>query len=154
VRASVIRQIGFTGTQDGMMREQVQKLSELLMQMKREGATAFHHGDCVGADAEAHNIAKRYSFHIVGHPPVNPKKRAFMDVDESRPPQDYLVRNNNIVVSTDVLIACPKGMVEELRSGTWATLRRARDSLRPYCIIYPDGTTQVGKDKFVSERRS
>ena len=136
-----------------MTPDQLQKLSELLLQMKREGASEFHHGDCIGADAEAHHIARRFGYQMHGWPPLNPKKRAFCKVDISHAAQDYLERNNSIVIRTDVLIACPKGMQEELRSGTWTTLRRARDSLRPYCIIFPDGTTQVGRERFVSERR-
>jgi len=54
----------------------------------------------------------------------------------ARPP---LTRNHDIVDCTELLIACPKSMKEELRSGTWATVRYARKLERPVIIIYPNG---------------
>ena len=41
-------------------------------------------------------------------------------------PGGYLARNDRIVASSDVLVAFPRTENEELRSGTWATIRRAR----------------------------
>lgn len=38
----------------------------------------------------------------------------------------YMARNDRIVAYSDVLLAWPLTAVEELRSGTWATIRRAR----------------------------
>lgn len=38
----------------------------------------------------------------------------------------YMARNDLIVFYTDVLLAWPMTKTEELRSGTWATVRRAR----------------------------
>ena len=49
-----------------------------------------------------------------------------MELEELKP-QDYLVRNMNIVNQSDVLIAAPKEEVEVLRSGTWSTIRKARN---------------------------
>ena len=45
--------IGFTGTRQGMTAEQKSALRNLL----DGGAGDFHHGDCIGADSEAHGIA-------------------------------------------------------------------------------------------------
>ena len=43
------------------------------------------------------------------------------------PPKPYLKRNEDIVNKCDVLIACPIDKNKEiLRSGTWATIRKAR----------------------------
>lgn len=50
-----------------------------------------------------------------------------------------LVRNKDIVESTDVLLACPKGP-EELRSGTWSTVRLARKQGKRVVIFWPDGS--------------
>ena len=40
---------------------------------------------------------------------------------------------------TDMLVACPKGP-EEVRSGTWSTVRFARKRGKRIVIIMPDGT--------------
>jgi hypothetical protein len=39
-------------------------------------------------------------------------------------------------------LACPRGYTEELRSGTWATIRYARKTGVPYVIIFPDRTVE------------
>ena len=41
-----------------------------------------------------------------------------------------------------MLIACPASADEELRSGTWATIRYARRKLKRIYLILPDGTVQ------------
>jgi hypothetical protein len=40
--------------------------------------------------------------------------------------ESYMLRNDMIVRHADVLHAFPRSMVEERRSGTWATIRRVR----------------------------
>ena len=110
----------------------------------------FHHGDCIGADAQAHEIVfelrqtKLFEVRRVLHPPEDPKKRAFKSIsditgDVILEPLPYLVRNFNIVKATDVLIACPSQYNSVLRSGTWTTVRRARELRRTRYIIYPNG---------------
>lgn len=135
--------IGFTGTQNGMTEKQKMKFARLILDLY---PSEFHHGDCVGADAEAHRIVRFFDFHhqkppcqlrIIIHPPINDSKRAFCG-GEALLPKDYLSRNHDIVDSTDLLIACPKGSKEETRSGTWATVRYARKKMKKIWIIYPD----------------
>lgn len=55
-------------------------------------------------------------------------------------PAPYLERNAAIVQSTLELIATPGETVEQVRSGTWATIRQARRRRRPTTIVWPDGT--------------
>ena len=106
--------------------------------VKAGGLLEFHHGDCVGADAEAHAIADENNAYIVVHPPSNPKSRAFVEGYGVRLlPRPYLERNHAIVDSTDLLIATPKQTFEVRRSGTWATVRYARDIGRAITILYP-----------------
>lgn len=38
----------------------------------------------------------------------------------------YMKRNDALIADADVLLAFPQGEVEQIRSGTWATVRRAR----------------------------
>jgi len=103
--------------------------------------TEFHHGDCVGADAEAHEIFGDEE-HTVIHPPANASKRAWCEAKTILPVYDYLDRNHAIVDETDLLIACPAKDKEQLRSGTWATVRYARKLSRPVIIITPAGNIE------------
>ena len=132
--------VGFTGTQDGCTNKQRDTLNNILLAVRDSGVEHLHHGDCIGADALADNLWKQCGGKTIAHPPFNPKKRAFCVADVILPERDYMDRNEDIVKSTQILVATPKGMTEELRSGTWATIRRARERGRPICIIYPNGT--------------
>lgn len=127
---------GFTGTQQGMTSSQESTLSLLL---PRFHVRVLHLGDCLGADDEAHIIAHRLGLRTIGHPPTIADRRAFCTYAEERPAAPYLERNRVIVDESAVLIAAPKGYVEEQRSGTWYTVRWARASKKPVVVIWPDG---------------
>jgi hypothetical protein len=131
--------IGFTGSQKGTQLVQLQRLEELLrFLMPRAG----HHGCCVGADCDFHELCGMLGIGRVLHPPVNTSKigpTPMVRGDFIRLPFEYLVRNKNIVDSTDALIACPSTMRMQMRSGTWATVRYAHKLHRPVYIITPDG---------------
>jgi hypothetical protein len=129
--------VGFTGTQRGMTEAQKERIADFLAPYDW-----LHHGDCVGADAEAHEIARGLGLKIVGHPPMIETKRAFCPCDYILPPQHYPVRNAVIADACDELLAAPGGMQEQLRSGTWATVRYARRHRRLVTIIYPDGSLE------------
>jgi hypothetical protein len=130
--------IGFTGTRSGMTDKQKEAVRLLLKQVPSD-PTEFHHGDCVGADAEAHAIARMTGLKIIGHPPNDSKAQAHCDFDEVRPKAYYLNRNRDIVDETEILIACPAEYSNVLRSGTWSTVRYARIQERPIIIIHPNG---------------
>ncbi len=132
-------EIGFTGTQDGMTLHQSRALKALLCEIQPGGVD---HGDCVGSDAEFHRICRTLGYFITVHPPTKGGKRAFCEGDLVLPPAEYLIRNKNIVNRTKMLIATPKDFVEELRSGTWATIRYARKLRRTVYIIWPSGKVQ------------
>lgn len=128
--------VGFTGTQRGMTAQQ--KVSLLTWLANRRGE--FHHGDCIGADAEAHDIAEGLFWTPIIHPPSNPSKRAWKKAPDIRKPKPYIERNHDIVDETEELIATPGEDTEQLRSGTWATVRYARKQRRMVTIILPDGS--------------
>ena len=130
--------LGFTGTQTGLTKAQAKNLKKALESFS-ESHDDFHHGDCIGADKEAHDIARALSYRIILHPPTSPLKRAFCDSDICRDPLSYLERNTEIAKESDILIACPKEREEQLRSGTWSTVRRARKQNRNILILFPDG---------------
>jgi len=129
--------IGVTGTRKGMRIGQKVAFRMFLKgaNVNREHLGAvLHHGDCVGADAEAHEIAESFGMSVVIHPPEDPKHRAFCKADEYRERQPYLKRNEDIVNSCDILVAVPSGR-ERLRSGTWATVRYARKRGTPVVVL-------------------
>lgn len=117
--------IGFTGTQIGMSDRQKEQFVLDLLELN---PIEFHHGDCVGADAEAHDIVREFfpTCIIVGHPPINSSKRAYKKCDIYRNTKEYIDRNHDIVDETDAIFATPKSDIEELRSGTWATVRYSK----------------------------
>ena len=41
--------------------------------------------------------------------------------------------------NSDILIATPKEKEEQLRSGTWATIRYAKKTKKIVFLVYPDG---------------
>lgn len=139
--------IGFTGSRDGITTRQEEELEVLLRAhwmlfapSPRRPSPVLHHGDCVGADETAHTVGRRLDFWVVIHPPKVDTYRAFCEGDEYRPNRDYMVRNHAIVAESEVLIACPSTATEELRSGTWATVRRARKVGKRVFLILPSGT--------------
>jgi hypothetical protein len=134
--------IGFTGTQIGLTSIQIETLRDLLTKLicKEEYTIVFGlHGDCYGGDETFHKIAYNLGCRIVIHPPLNDSKRAFCEGDKILEPKEYLERNRDIVDACDILIACPKERTEQLRSGTWATVRYGLKKKKPTYIICPDG---------------
>lgn len=128
--------VGFTGTQHGMTFMQKETLYHLLLEL---GPDEFHHGDCIGSDAEAHDIAVIIGIEIHIHPPNNPSKRAYKKGTQIYPELPYLSRNTNIATKTNILIATPGEDYEVIRSGTWSTVRRARKLDRKIYIILSEG---------------
>ena len=131
--------VGFTGTQAGMGLLQKRIFCSIINHIK---PSQFRHGDCLGADAEAHKIIQAMGIPIVIHPPIDTKKRAWcpaLACDKILSEKDYIVRNHDIVDSSDFMIAISRLKFEEQRSGTWATIRYARKTHKDCCIIYPDG---------------
>jgi hypothetical protein len=52
------RHIGFTGTRHGMTPAQRHAVSQLIAELAAGAAFTAHHGDCVGADAEFHDLCR------------------------------------------------------------------------------------------------
>lgn len=130
-------QVGFTGTRHGMTAAQSAAVQNLLAAIIWKDR--LHHGDCIGADAEAHNLAESAGFHTVSHPGDIPPLRAYKVATETREPKPCLVRNRDIVDETEILIAAPSTDAEVIKSGTWATVRYARKAGRKIYIVNPDG---------------
>ena len=134
---------GFTGTRIGLTSDQSDRLRRLFAE--RELPDEFHHGDCVGADAEAHRMIWQIYLSVraalrpmvIIHPPVNSKYRAFLRGHITHEELPYLIRNKAIVHDTDILIACPATRADVRRSGTWATIRYAQKVGKPVIFVWP-----------------
>jgi len=134
----VIRRVGFTGSREAPTAPQRRALAQWMLE---RGVSELHHGDCVGSDKVAHMLARLFGWRVVVHPGMGPANlRAFVsNYEELRAAKPNLERNGDIATETDELVACPSGP-ETLRSGTWATIRRARKLGRRINIFWPDGT--------------
>jgi hypothetical protein len=129
--------VSFTGTRHGMTAVQLLSLADTLLEV---GATELHHGDCVGADAEADAVAQRLEIPRVVHPPLGGRYRAWIREGPTctvLAPAPYLTRNLAIVDAGQMLIAAPQTREEEQRSGTWATVRYGRRLGRMVVILAP-----------------
>ncbi len=123
---------GFTGTQQGMTDGQVESLR---LELIRLGVTRLDHGDCIGGDKQANDVARSLGIQTAGHPPTNPRKRAYCECDIWFEPEAYLERNHAIVDVCAHLFVGPRSNSEQQRSGTWATYRYAKACGRPITII-------------------
>lgn len=108
--------VGFTGTRQGMSAAQCRQLQTVLYALR--GVLEFHHGGAVGSDRQAAQLAATLGF-VTEHPAKG----------------DPLGRNRAIVASVDLLIAAPESDTEVLRSGTWATVRYARQAGKPVVML-------------------
>ena len=130
--------VGFTGTRDGMSREQGARVAQVVHEQR---PTEVHHGCCVGADEELHNIA-RWFWPVIGHPgPPGPLRASLVGFTRVHPAKGYGDRNQDIVDACDVLVAAPKEAKEQPSGGTWQTVRRARRAGKRVIVIWPDGST-------------
>lgn len=123
--------IGFTGNRFGLNSEQKIQIISILDKYEN---IIVSHGDCIGSDTEFHNICMDYKntypnkkIRIDIYPPNNYNLRAFNKADVLMDEKPYLERNLDIIKNSSILIACPIDKnKEELRSGTWSTIRKAR----------------------------
>lgn len=153
--------VSFTGSQEGMTLHQRQKLAQVFRHL---GITELIHGDCIGSDLIANQVAIEVGvkfFHL--YPSTLEPKRAhsFPDrkvygvwCESSFPgirykierPEAALERNKKIVNEGKVLVATPKEFKHTLRSGTWSTIRYAWKMKKEVLIIPPIKSSEELED--------
>lgn len=126
------------------------------MTTSQKGAVSFllagrdiahvRHGGAIGADADFHRLVLAHRPGLVGtiHPCDIASQRENFTEEEllgwavlaEKGPLD---RNKDIVNTCERLLACVAGDVEELRSGTWSTIRYARSIGRWLVVLGPAG---------------
>lgn len=106
--------IGFTGTRQLLDDRQLAWLKDelvmldLSIRLVRLQKPVLHHGDCVGADASAHQLAQQLGWDIQIHPPMKQQYRAFCKGAEIiHEPAGYLARDRDIIKATSTLLAIP-----------------------------------------------
>ena len=128
--------IGFTGTRRGVSTVRIEALESFLRVRRAEGFTMFRHGDCQGADEQAHHAACRAGYWITLHPPSDARHRAYCQAHTTLNAKPYLQRNRHIVDHSDILVALPVDPARsELQSGTWSTVRYARNRCIPVYLF-------------------
>jgi hypothetical protein len=130
MESDMTEHFGFTGTQQGWTHKQAERASDRFRMLRHQGFEWMHNGDCIGGS-------------LCLQPPSKTSKRAFLRADVIEAPKPYLERNGNIAMRGSVLVATPAEMSEQLRSGTWSTIRRARKLGRTVYIIWPDGSETI-----------
>lgn len=128
--------LGFTGTQAGMS---VLQRSTVLSLVRTLRVDVVIHGDCVGADADMHSIARECCCRVEVYPSMLVKKRAYCEGDEVYPAMQPLLRNQTIVERCHILLATPREVDMQMRSGTWATVRYALRNKRRLIVVAPLG---------------
>lgn len=136
--------IGITGTRKGMTGYQKNFIATFMESLDVDWE--LHHGDCIGADEQAHFKAIECANckKIVVYPSNVDEFRAFcksrfptyqMVIEYG--PSDTIIRNHAIANNVDLLIATPDTSKEQLRSGTWSTVRYARKIKKNLLIVNP-----------------
>lgn len=126
--------VGITGTREGMSQAQKERFVLRLYELQ---PTQFHHGDCLGADAEGHDIVREFfpNVEIHVHPPISDYMRAFRRGDIIYEPDHYIPRDRRIVDMTEFMFGAPLTDTEIVRSGTWTTIRYAKKVGRNYEVL-------------------
>ena len=133
--------IGVTGTQKGGTQRQKEALRQIFLWLQPSG---LRHGDCIGVDSESQDIFQvvcKLTGPVYIHPPSDDTYRAKRSGILYHP-LPYLCRDEYVAgkipgAQTDLLVALPEQNYEILRSGTWATVRYARQAKTPVIILLP-----------------
>jgi hypothetical protein len=142
--------IGITGSRGFPTGAQQDTLSMLIGKLAESGPCEMHHGCCIGTDECAHFIgAKIPDMLLIGHPGygINHKSPYQMTGGHNLfavilPALPYKQRNLAIVRASNILLACPlfpENDSRSARSGTWQTVRMARQANEPVILIPPAG---------------
>ncbi len=138
--------IGFTGTRNGMTREQKLAVERLLDTLWPDVVV---HGDCVGADADFDGICGAIGITRHVRPCTYENMRAHCEKHGAivvAEPKRPMARNRDIVADATpagALIACPPNR-ERIKSGsgTWATIGFGERAGVRVFRVYPDGEVE------------
>lgn len=126
--------IGVTGTREGLSGKRLASLRRFIYDLNYHNTTVLH-GMCKGVDEQVNHFCFLFNLRTIGYPGTEGQARS-MKCTDVLPVRPFLERNKDIVNDCDLLIGCPSDPnKEELRSGTWSTIRYARKIGKPILII-------------------
>jgi hypothetical protein len=139
-----VTRLTFTGTRRGLTLDQENQLVAALNTLAPQIGL---HGCCEGSDRVFHRLLGLAEHSYRELYPSNEEQRQWAlahlsSYDILYPVEPPLDRDNTMALRADVVVACPSGRLEIRRSGTWATVRRARLYGKPILFLYPDGSTR------------
>lgn len=120
--------VGFTGTRAGMSPRQIDQLLLVLGVFGLPRGQEFHYGTHKHAQLKSDKLAARLAADY-----------GFVPVPHGADAGEELTRDAALVAAIDILIAAPIRDKEELRSGTWATVRYARMRRIPVVMLSRGG---------------
>lgn len=140
-----MKTIGFSGTRYGMT--DIQRIELVKILLNHYPFYSIRAGNCIGADEEFNKIIFTIFPKVqrISHPPINKSLCSQVPYTLYEEPKDYLERNKDIINYSTIFIACPDGLVEKLRSGTWQAIRYAKTTkhLIYKIIVFPDGSIKI-----------
>lgn len=144
---------GLTATRAGLTGYQKTNLNVAFHWLSGNPKTAnfkLLNGCAIGGDEEASLLLP--SWRCVGFPArhKDSSEKARRHCGELRAEAPPLTRNGHILAESHTLFGCPQGEAEELRSGTWATVRAARRMDLPLVLFLPSGQVRFepGRSKW------
>lgn len=141
--------VSFTGTSQGMNSTQESNLCRELIRLQVVSLDDSRillgiHGDCVGADAQFHDICLELGIAIEIHPCTIEKMRAYCKgARKVYDPIKPLDRNKVMVERAERTLATPATDFETPRGGTWHSIRHAKKLSRPLTIFLPSGEIEI-----------
>lgn len=135
-----IEHLGVSGTREGMTELQLNALKDLFPKLPQTLNT-LHQGQCVGVDVQVgtwfYELDELHK--IVSHPPIKKDLIGKCFIHESKPAKNYLARNRDIVLESNIMLIIPKENEPQEKGGTWYTYNFAKKNNKKIYIIYPDG---------------
>lgn len=140
--------VGFTGTRRGPTPAQHAAMDRFLLRLfVNHGAQVLVHGGAVGCDTFAHHTVTASGLNrdipILVFPAIEGPCSSVVNIPMGNcliaEPIPTLERNRIIAGISTGLIAVPATDREEQRSGTWATVRYAREIGCPVYVVRQDG---------------
>ncbi|MFI5302857.1 MAG: hypothetical protein ACHREM_32610 [Polyangiales bacterium] len=133
--------VGFTGTREGFTAEQRLYFETMIAGLALANrCVEFHHGDCQGADAEAHDIVRAlapdWTIHIHPGPDGDPH-RAGKVGDRYHMAKGHFARNRDIVRASSLVLGVSVAPHRLDRGGTWYTLDFAVKNRVPTKVLWP-----------------
>lgn len=131
--------LAFTGTRRGMTDVQKTEVARILCAVKPD---TVYHGDCVGADAEFHDLVREHLLEtkiVIWPGPSGDDLRARKQGDEIKPVMNHLARNRAMVDGAQVVIGAPFENERQTRGGTWYTIDYSAKKCRARYLCKPDG---------------